>query len=131
MRDCLNAPPAAGTQPVRLVIRRGRSVIAYAFGRRILRTDTYAIDDFAFDGDEGRQLVPALLRAGAGDLRRVGGWLPPSPARELLPRGSVRARKNAILMVAPLSAGGRAWWSHAKEDALASHADATWHSDHV
>jgi hypothetical protein len=75
--------------------------------------------------------VPALLRAGAGDLRRVGGWLPPAPARQVLPRGSVRPRKNAILMVAPLSADARAWWAATKDEALTGQADATWHSDHV
>ncbi len=131
MRDRLNAPPRDGTQTVHLVIRRGRSVIAYAFGRRVLKEDTYAVDDFGFDGDEGQRLLPALLRAGAGDLRRVGGWLPPAPARQVLPRGSVRARKNAILMVAPLSASARAWWAATKDDMLKSQADVTWHSDHV
>ncbi|MBD5604334.1 MAG: GNAT family N-acetyltransferase, partial [Candidatus Eremiobacteraeota bacterium] len=77
MRRAWNAPLPAGSQPVRLAVKRGRSLIAYAIGRRVLRDDTFVVDDFAYDGDDGRAIVPALLRAGAGDLRRVGGWLPP------------------------------------------------------
>ncbi|MBD5633093.1 MAG: hypothetical protein IAI49_01340, partial [Candidatus Eremiobacteraeota bacterium] len=123
--------PANGAQPVALVVKRGRSVIAYAIGRRVLREATFAIDDFSFDGDAGRAVLPALLRAGAGDLRRVGGWLPPSPARDVLPRGSVRARKNAVLMIAPISRLGRAWWAENQAELRASRADATWSSDHI
>ncbi len=131
MRQRWNAAPPDGAQPIRLVIRRGPSVLAYVLGRRALRDDTFVIDDFAFEGDEGRALLPALLRAGAGDLRRVGGWLPPAVAREALPRGSVRARKNAIFMLAPLSPLARAWWAECKEATLASRADAAWSADHV
>ncbi len=131
MRERWNAPPQDGTQSVNLVIRRGRSVIAYAFGRRVLKEDTYVVDDFAFDGEEGQRLVPALLRAGAGDLRRVGGWLPPEPARAILPRGSVRARKKAVLMIAPLSTQARAWWTASKDAILTARGDATWSADHV
>ena len=131
MRDRWNAPVSDGSQPVRLVVRRGRGVIAYAFGRRIPRRDTFALDEYAFDGPEGRRLVPALLRAGAGDLRRIGGWLPPAPARDVLPRTSVRARKSAVLMVVPLSAAARSWWLACKAATLASRADATWSSDHI
>ncbi|GAC1499154.1 MAG: hypothetical protein NVS2B8_20780 [Vulcanimicrobiaceae bacterium] len=131
MRARWRAPSREGTQPVHLVVRRGRSVVAYVIGRRALRDDTFVIDDFAFDGDEGRALVPALLRTAAGDLRRVGGWLPPTGAREALPRGSVRARKDAILMIAPLSALGRAWWAQTRDETFASRADATWEADHV
>ncbi len=131
MRARWNAPPPPGTQPVQLVVRRGRSTVAYAIGRRVLREDTFVVDDFAFAGDAGKAVGPALLRAGAGDLRRVGGWLPPEPARDALPRGSVRARRDAILMVAPLSALGRAWWAKNRERALTSRADATWSADHV
>lgn len=131
MRARWIAPSREGTQPVHLVARRARSVVAYAIGRRALRDDTFVIDDFAFDGDEGRALVPALLRMAAGDLRRVGGWLPPAIAREALPRGSVRARKDAVLMIAPLSPLGRAWWARTRDATLASKADATWEADHV
>ncbi len=131
MRRGWAAPPRPGTQPVALVVKRARSTIAYAIGRRVLRDDTFVVDDFAFDGEAGRNIMPALLRAGAGDLRRVGGWLPPSPAREILPRGSVRARKDAILMIVPLSTLGRAWWTQEKAETLTSRADPAWSADHV
>jgi GNAT superfamily N-acetyltransferase len=130
MRARWSAAPANGAQPVQLAIKRGRSTIAYAIGRRVLRDDTFVVDDFAFDG-EGRALVPALLRAAAGDLRRVGGWLPPPLARDVLPRGSVRARKSAVLMLVPLSPLARAWWNETKDATLASRADPCWSADHV
>lgn len=131
MRGRWRAAPPLGTQNVALVVRSGRSVIAYAIGRRALRSDAFVIDDFAFDGDAGRAIVPALLRAASGDLRRVSGWLPPPGAREVLPRGSVRARKDAVLMIAPLSALGRAWWAEHETSIFTGRADATWSSDHV
>jgi hypothetical protein len=131
MRARWNAPPSAGAQSVQLVVRRARSIIAYVIGRRVLREDAFVIDDFAFDGDPGREVVGPLLRAAAGDLRRVTGWLPPEGAREALPRGSVRSRKSAILMVAPLSTVARTWWSENKEGVARSNADATWSGDHI
>jgi GNAT superfamily N-acetyltransferase len=131
MRLKWNAPADEGTQPVALAIRRGREVAAYAFGRRVLAADTFVLDDFAFAGDDGRALLPALVRAGAGDLRRISGWLPPPVAREALPRGSVRARKNAILMLVPLSKTAQSWWKAAREEALAARWDAVWASDHL
>lgn len=131
MRSRWDAPALEGTQPVQLIVARGRSALAYVLGRRILRSDTFVVDDYAFDGEPGAAVVPALLRAGAGDLRRVGGWLPPSVAREALPRGSVRSRKDAIFMVALLSPLGRAWWAACKDETLAARADATWNADHI
>jgi predicted N-acetyltransferase YhbS len=131
MRLKWNAPADEGTQPVTLAIRRGREVAAYAFGRRVLSADTFVLDDFAFAGDEGRALLPALVRAGAGDLRRVSGWLPPPLAREALPRGSVRVRRNAILMLIPLSRAARSWWKASQADALAARWDAVWAADHL
>ena len=131
MRRRFEAPVAAGEQAVRLVVRRERAVLAYAIGRRVPKRDAFVIDDFGFDGDAVRQLVAPLLRAAAGDLGRVAGWLPPPGAREALPRGSVRARKGAILMLAPLSARARTWWNRNAEAILAGRADATWSADHV
>jgi GNAT superfamily N-acetyltransferase len=131
MRSRWNAPALEGTQPVQLVVRRGRSVLAYVLGRRILRSDTFVVDDYAFDGEPGRAVLPALLRAGAGDLRRVGGWLPPPLAREALPRGFVRPRRDAIFMIAPLSPLGRAWWSACKDETLTARADPSWNADHI
>ena len=131
MRRGWNAPPSNGAQPVQLVVKRSRSVIAYAIGRRALRDDTFVVEDVGYDGDVGRAILPALLRAGAGDLRRVGGWLPPAPARDVLPRGSVRTRKNAVLMLAPISNLGRTWWAENREATLAARSDATWSADHI
>jgi predicted N-acetyltransferase YhbS len=131
MRDRWNAPLRNGTQPVHLAVRRGRSVIAYAIGRRVPAQDTFVLDDFAYDGDEGGAKLPALLRAAAGDLRRVAGWLPPLPGRDVLPRGSVRSRRDAIFMIVPLSPAARAWWAAVKDQTLESRADPTWSSDHI
>ena len=131
MRRRWNEPPPTGTQNVQLVVRRSRGIAAYAFGRRVWREDTFVVDDFAFDGDDGRARIGALLRAGAGDLRRAAGWLPPAGAREILPRGSVRARKDAILMIVPLSPLARAWWARVGPATLESRADAAWAADHV
>jgi GNAT superfamily N-acetyltransferase len=124
-------PSPDGAQSLHLVIRRARTVIAYAIGRRVAPHDTFALDDFAFDGDEGRARLPALLRACAGDLRRVAGWLPPPGAREALPRGSVRSRPDAIFMTAPLSAPARAWWAANGAPMRDSAADPIWSADHV
>lgn len=131
MRGRWRATPRTGAQNVALAVRAGRSVVAYAIGRRALAHDAFVLDDFAFDGDAGRAVVPGLMRAAAGDLRRVNGWLPPPGAREALPRGSVRSRKDAILMVAPLSALGRAWWTEYETALRTARADATWSADHV
>jgi GNAT superfamily N-acetyltransferase len=124
MRRRFDAPVAAGEQAVRLVVRRERSVVAYALGRRAPRRDAFVID-------AGRQLIAPLLRAAAGDLGRVVGWLPPPPARDALPRGSVRARKAAILMLAPLSVRARNWWKQNGDAIRGDRADASWSADHV
>jgi len=126
-----DAPANDGSQPVSLVVRRGQAVVAYAFGRRVLRADTFVVDECAFDGDAGRAVLPALLRAGAGDFRRVGGWLPPDPVRSLLPRGSVRRRKDAVLMLVPLSKLAKQWWAATKDETNAGRSDATWSNDHI
>jgi predicted N-acetyltransferase YhbS len=131
MRSRWNAPLPPGSQAVHLVVRRARTVLAYVIGRRVLREDAFVMDDFAFDGDDGRAALEPLLRAAAGDLRRVTGWLPPEGARDALPRGSVRVRKDAILMIAPLSAAARAWWAQNKDAIASAGADATWSADHI
>jgi predicted N-acetyltransferase YhbS len=131
MRGMWSGVPPPSVQRVQLKVRKGGAVIAYVIGRRVTREDTFVVDDFAFAGDAGRARVPALLRAGAGDLRRVAAWLPPAHAREALPRGSVRARKDAIFMVAPISPAGREWWRANHEAALHARSDAVWGADHV
>jgi GNAT superfamily N-acetyltransferase len=131
LRRRLEPPAEKGTQAVQLAIKQGRSIIAYVIGRRVLRDDAFVIDDFAFANDAGRARLPALLRAATGDLGRVAGWLPPPIAREALPRGSVRARKTAITMIAPLSSAGRAWWQAHGDEICSSRADPVWEADHV
>jgi GNAT superfamily N-acetyltransferase len=126
-----NAPSPGLIQPVQLVIRRGRSIVAYAIGRRDPRSDTFIADDFSFSGEEGRAALPRLFRAAAGDLGRIGGWLPPSGARDALPRGSVRRRKSAIMMVVPLSRLARTWWQAVRDDVASSRSDPAWSADHI
>lgn len=115
-------------QSVHLAVRAGRRIVAYVLGRREPRHDAYVLDEFGFADDAAAALVPPLLRCAAGDLRRITGWLPPEPARSVLPRGSVRKRSDAILMIAPLSDAGTRFLERA---ARASSADAVWSLDHV
>lgn len=131
MRAMWSGAPPPSVQRVHLKVRKGRTVIAYVIGRRVTREDTFVIDDFAFAGDDGRTRLPALLRAAAGDLRRVAAWLPPAHAREALLRGAVRARKDSIFMIAPLSPDGRDWWRANRDGALHARSDPVWSADHV
>ncbi len=85
-----------------LVLRRGRGIAAYVLGARDPRRDLYVLEEFAFADNAGAAAIPALLRAAAGDLRRIGGWLPPSPARDLLPKLAVRNRNRSVLMMTEL-----------------------------
>jgi hypothetical protein len=110
------------------VVRERGVVHAYVLGARIPQADTYVVDEFGFAGPAGASIVPALLRGAAGDLRRIEGWLPPDGARGLLPRGTVRKRRAAIFMIAPLSAAGRRWCRLAERE---SAADGVWATDHV
>jgi GNAT superfamily N-acetyltransferase len=115
-------------QPVNLAVRKGRAIAAYVIGAREPRHDAYVLDEFAFSDAEARTLIPALLRSAAGDLRRIVGWLPPAPARGVLPRGSVRKRSDAVLMIAPLSKGGTRFLERA---AATGGADPVWSLDHI
>jgi len=115
-------------QSVNLAVRRSRNVAAYVFGKRIPRRDAFVIYEFGCTGEETQADVLGLLRAAAGDLRRITGWLPPHGAREILPRGSVRKRDHAILMAAPLTTAGKAFI----ENASRKHpADLMWSTDHI
>ena len=117
-------------QLVRLGVRRGRALAAYVIGRRIPAADAFAVDELAFARDDDAALIAPLLRAGAGDLRSIRGWLPPAVARDALPRGAVRARKDAIAMVLPLSAPFRAAYrAHATD--RRDNADPCWSTDHI
>lgn len=116
---------------VRLGLRQGRRLVAYALGRRFPAADAFALDEFAFVDDAGAALLPALLRAAAGDLRKVTGWLPPAIARDALPRGAVRPRKDGITMFAPLSQAARTAWRAAAGAIAGAPSDPCWNADHV
>lgn len=111
-----------------LALRRGRSIVAYVLGARVPERDAYIVDEFGCAGDDAAALIAPLLRAAAGDLRRVIGWLPPAGARELLPAGTVRKRRLAVFMAAPLSAEGQ---KLVASFAQSGRADPCWHADHV
>jgi GNAT superfamily N-acetyltransferase len=115
---------------VRLGVRRGRSLAAYVTARRIPTSDAVVVDEFAFARDDDRPLIAPLLRAAAGDLRTIRGWLPPAVAREGLPRGAVRTRADAIAMVIPLSAAFRSAL-RARSAERRDRADPCWSSDQV
>jgi len=111
-----------------LVVRRGRGIAAYVLGARAPEHDAYLVDEYGFADAEAALLVGPLLRAAAGDLRRVTGWLPPDPAREVLSRASIRKRAKAIFMAAPLSRIGSEWLAAAT---VRSNADSVWSTDHI
>lgn len=121
----------SGVPTVDLAVRRGRSVVAYVLGRREVRADAYVFEEFAFADEAGRAKIAPLLRAAAGDLRKIAGWLPPDIAREALPHGAVKRRREAILMMAPLSAVARARWRAAGEAVQKDGADRLWLTDAV
>jgi predicted N-acetyltransferase YhbS len=110
-----------------LVIRRGRTLAGYILGVRAPEHDAYIVDEFGWN-ERDEDVVAPLLRAAAGDLRRIVVWLPPDRARELLPRGAVRKRRDAIFMAAPLSKLGQNWLEAARAP---DSADGVWATDHV
>lgn len=89
-----------------LVVRRKRGIRAYVLGARQPERDTYFVDEFGFADDASAALIPALLRAAAGDLRRIAGWVPPHEFRDLLPKARTHKRSRSILMLAPLRSAG-------------------------
>jgi GNAT superfamily N-acetyltransferase len=111
-----------------LVVRRRHGVCAYVLGVRIPKRDTYVMDEFGFADAAAAAAIPSLLRAAAGDLRRITGWLPPAGARDLLRRGTLRKRKRPILMVAPLHSEGRTLLEAAGSD---SRGGFCWATEHV
>ncbi|MGA8534984.1 MAG: GNAT family N-acetyltransferase [Candidatus Tumulicola sp.] len=127
MRMRQNTEPGEGRE-TNLVLRHGRGVSAYVLGSRVPERDTYVVNELGFAGASAAGAIPALLRAAAGDLRRIVGWLPPSGARDTLPKGSPRKRRTAIFMAAPLSSrGNRLVRAFAASDS----ADPCWHADHI
>lgn len=109
-----------------LVARRGGRIEAYVLGVRVPQRDAYVLDELGF-APGAAALVPALLRAAAGDLRRITGWLPPAPARAILPKVVVRRRGSAIPMIASLRARGR----QLLETAERSGDEFCWATEHV
>ncbi|MDQ6826773.1 MAG: hypothetical protein M3Z14_06195, partial [Candidatus Eremiobacteraeota bacterium] len=127
----VNKHHAAGGhgQRVQLVIRSGKAISAYVFGERRPATDSFVVDEFGFTDQHGRARLPSLLRAAAGDLRKITGWLPPDAARDALPRGSVRKRKDAIFMIAPLSSDAKLLCE--EEASRPRTGDRIWMADHI
>ena len=124
------SPAHRFTQPVRLVVRDGRTVRAYVKGWRQPRRDAYVLDEMgALEGYE--ELLPTLLSAAIGDLGKVTGWLPPEPERSALPRGSVKRRSSAVLMIAPLSRTAQVLWQQHGTAILHASADPFWSTDHI
>jgi len=115
-------------QPFNLVVRHGRGVGAYVLGTRLPKRDVYVVDEFGFADEDAALTIPSLLRAAAGDLRRIVGWLPPHGARELLPGGSVRKRRTPQLMMAPLSVEGA---QLVRALSQGGKADCCWATDHL
>jgi len=116
---------------VELQVRKGKTALAYVFGRRLPKTDAFVLDEFAYTGDEGFDAIAPLLRAAAGDLRKITGWLPPQIARAALPRGAVKRRKSGIAMLVPLSTAARLAWRTEAAAVLADDADRCWPTDHI
>ena len=125
-----NASREHAAQLVRLGVRHGRALAAYVIGRRVPSADAFVLDEFAFARDDDASLIAPLLRAGAGDLRTVRGWLPPAVARDALPRGAARPRTTAIAMVLALSPPFRAALK-LHENARRSSADPCWSTDAI
>ncbi len=128
LRGASKEQPAA---PFTLAVRRGRAIAAYVTGRRLPAADAFVLDEFAFASDADAEAIAPLLRAAAGDLKTIRGWLPPAPARDALPRGAVRRRSDAIAMLVPLSAAMRAAWSASGDALRRADADPCWSTDHI
>lgn len=115
---------------LRLGIRRGRALAAYVFGRRVPAADAFVLDELAFVREDDRALIAPLLRAAAGDLGTIRGWLPPAIARDALPGGAVRPRREAIAMLVPLSRTFRAAFAM-RDETQRPTADPYWSTDHI
>jgi predicted N-acetyltransferase YhbS len=117
-------------QQVALGVRRGRTLAAYVTGRRLPSLDAFVLDEFAYARDDDAARIQPLLRAAAGDLRTVRGWLPPLVARDALPRGAVRARPTPTTMLVPLSTPFRSAFG-ARANDKRDPSDPLWSTDHI
>ena len=115
-------------QATHFIAKRRGEICAYVLGVRAPEKDAFLFDEFGWTERASPGAIAALLRAAAGDLRRVIGWLPPPAARALLPAGLVRRRSRAILMMAPLRAPGRRLIAAVQRSA---HGDFCWRTDHI
>ncbi|HTW86124.1 MAG TPA: GNAT family N-acetyltransferase [Candidatus Sulfotelmatobacter sp.] len=120
-----------GSPVLRLGVRRGRALAAYVVGRRIPTADVFALDELALARAQDAPLLGSLLRAAAGDLRKIGGWLPPAPLRGALPRGAVRPRRSSLTMVLPLDRTFAAAWRETLPRVEADAADPCWAADYL
>ena len=110
------------------VLREGSRVDAYVTGVRSPAHDSFIVDELGLRDERDRDLIAPFLRSAAGDLRRIVGWLPPEPIRKILPRGSIRRRKDAIFMLAPISKAAHVW---ARAAAIGGIGDSVWSTDHI
>ncbi len=117
-----------GDDALTFVLREGSRVDAYVTGVRSAAHDSFIVDELGIRDERERDLTAPFLRSAAGDLRRIVGWLPPEPIRRMLPRGSIRRRKDAIFMVAPLTRAGHLWVRSSSGTGIG---DAVWSTDHI
>ena len=130
--QCLYAAVRANAgQPLTLAAKRGRRLTAYVSGRRVPKADAFVVDEFAFTDAGDAHAIGPLLRAAAGDLRKIQGWLPPAAARAALGRAAVRKRSDGITMIVPLSRAFRASWTRMAENVLHADGDPVWSTDHI
>jgi len=117
-----------GGDALTFVLREGTRVDAYVTGVRSPAHDSFIVDEIGLRDEREREILAPFLRSAAGDLRRIVGWLPPEPIRKYLPRGSIRRRKDAIFMVAPISKAAHVW---ARAATIAGIGDSVWSTDHI
>jgi GNAT superfamily N-acetyltransferase len=115
-------------QITNLLVRRRGNIRAYVVGVRQPERDAYVVDEYAFADTDGAAAIPALLRAAAGDLRSIAGWLSPARVDESLPKGVVQKRKESIFMMAPLNPSGA---ELADLVARNTASDFCWATDHI
>lgn len=125
MRIAQGSEHGAG-QVVNLLAESARGA-AYVLGMREPQHDAFVVDEIGYSAGADALVAP-LLRAAAGDLRRITGWLPPAPVRTLLPRGSVRRRSDGIFMAASLTDAGTAFVEALR---TTGSADPLWSTDHI
>jgi predicted N-acetyltransferase YhbS len=130
--QCLYAAVRANAgQPLTLAAKRGRRLAAYVSGRRVPKADAFVVDEFAFAEPQDAHSIGPLLRAAAGDLRKIQGWLPPTAGRAALGRAAVRKRSDGITMIVPLSRACGASWTRMAETVLRADGDPVWSTDHI